>query len=186
MNTSKDSCQWYFHNYSSSQWELEWYSNIEKLQNHICEILTQTSHSSKSIQLLQRVIDLNQNGYLPSTVAAAADNLLSRMYYRQQCVSASGEKYIRLEAYQLIEPLIGLLRDPLTICTFTNDFIKLIPKDLYIHGDEALFSKRHLLLTPAAPYAVINQNNFPKAELPQLTQPWTYKRSQIDDSKIIT
>ncbi|CAF1666830.1 unnamed protein product, partial [Didymodactylos carnosus] len=106
------------------------------------------------------------------------------MYYRQLCTKGSGETYIRFEAYQLIEPLVGLLRDPLTMCEWSDDSIKLISKEIYVTGDVSLYSKRHLLLMPAAPYVLFNERNNNNDQLPQLIEPWPYRWSRNDTSEI--
>ncbi|CAF1357970.1 unnamed protein product [Didymodactylos carnosus] len=75
------------------------------------------------------------------------------MYYRYTCINKRNERYVHLEAYQLIEPLVGLLRDPLTICARLN--ASLVPPELYLDGMESIQSRRFLLMSPSAP-TVIN------------------------------
>jgi hypothetical protein len=69
--------------------------------------------------------------------------LFSRMIYSVQCGGRVSE------SAELIEPLIGILRDPLTICPRPPG----VPEDLYRDfpaGESALQSKRHLLPMAAA------------------------------------
>ncbi|CAF1223028.1 unnamed protein product [Didymodactylos carnosus] len=142
------------------QWELEWYLNIDKLQNRICATLADTEHLTKAVQTVQRTIQLNENGFTAENKTASTnDDLFSRMYYRQLCTKGSGETHIHFEAYQLIESLVGLLRDPLTIYEWSNDSIKLIPKSVYVTSNVSVQSKRHVLLIPVAPYVVFDETN---------------------------
>ncbi|CAF1444387.1 unnamed protein product, partial [Didymodactylos carnosus] len=181
----EDTCYWYFHNYTSSQWELEWYLNIDKLQNRVCTTLAETAHLTKAVQTVQRIIQLNENRFTPKTKTPSTnDYLFSKMYYRQLCTKDSGETYSHSEAYQLIEPLVGLLRDPLTICEWSDESIKLIPKEVSVAGDGGLYSKRHLLLIPAAPYVVFGETNTNDDQSLQLMEPWSYRWSGSDGSGI--
>jgi hypothetical protein len=67
------------------------------------------------------------------------------MYYRYQCPGSSRSNQLIVSQY--IEPLIGLLRDPLTVCIHSY-----LPPALKIEGETALQSKRFFLLGPSASY----------------------------------
>lgn len=131
---SEDKCRWKYDHYSPSEWELSWYNNITTLQSQVCPTLMQKEEMSKSIQALQYIINLQKTLYQPSSTVANVDKLLSKMYYRLECASSSQSKSV---VSQSIEPLIGLLRDPLTMCPHTE-----IPADVRIGGDESVQSKR--------------------------------------------
>jgi hypothetical protein len=73
-----------------------------------------------------------------------ANELFSQMFYRIECLSGRST----LVAQQ-IEPFVGLLRDPLTICPIFN---KTIPSRFVQSEDDAMQSKRFLLLAPSSPY----------------------------------
>ncbi len=60
------------------------------------------------------------------------------MYYRYECVGSNQSNSL---VSQYIEPLIGLLRDPLTFCSYGNR-----SAGLRLDGMELLQSKRFLLL----------------------------------------
>ena len=82
------------------------------------------------------------------------------MHYRQIC---SNKIY---NSTQLIEPFIGLIRDPLTMCPLVSS----VPSDLYLKGEFALQSKRFLLLAPSSPFEIhppLSSNADPIA-------PWLY------------
>jgi hypothetical protein len=89
------------------------------------------------------------------------------MYYRYECSDSSQSD--RVVVSQYIEPLIGLLRDPLTICSYKD-----LPSTVRIDGD-AVQSKRFFLLGPSAPY----QNFSPPTTF---IVPWLY---QQDSQKIL-
>jgi hypothetical protein len=69
-------------------------------------------------------------------------------------------------AIQLIEPLIGLIRDPLTMCPKISS----IPSNLYLEGEYALQSKRFLLLAPSSPFEINPSLSSDIYPLP----PWLY------------
>ena len=99
----------------------------------------------KSIQTLDRIIHF-QKSIASNINLTLADNLLfSKMYYRYECPNATSKTSPQISQY--IEPLIGLLRDPLTICTHSN-----VPSRLNLTGEAAEQSKRFFLLGPSAPY----------------------------------
>lgn len=82
---------------------------------------------------------------------AVGDHLLSKFFYQQKCVDLQTQtSTVIAEVSHLIEPLVGLLRDPLTICPRTSAIQ--VPSALY---DGAIVqSKRFLLLSVSAPFTV--------------------------------
>jgi hypothetical protein len=143
-------CRWHFLNYTSSQWETFWYTNIEKIQHNVCETLSDAENLNNSMLMLQRVMELQQFGRSKRiNPQERSIKLLSRMFYRQQCVDLrTNTSFLMMEASHLIEPLIGLLRDPFTICPRKN--FTHIPSILYEGG--GLQSKRFILLSVSAPF----------------------------------
>jgi hypothetical protein len=115
----------------------------------------------KSIRTLDYIIDLQKRIFNEFFSSDKYDELFSKMYYRSRCQSN------RL-VLQYIEPLIGLLRDPLTICSYNN-----IPSNLQIDGEVALQSKRFFLLGPSAPYQ--NFRSPTKSIAPWLYRPGSQK-----------
>ena len=115
---------------------------------------------NKSLTLLEHIIQLQKTLFNQSETSTKYDDLLSKMYYRYEC-SQSSKSTVLVSQY--IEPLIGLLRDPLSICLYKN-----IPATLKMHAIHALQSKRFFLLGPSAPY-----HNFQSPE-PAIA-PWLYK-----------
>lgn len=98
----------------------------------------------KSVSALKYINELQKTIYIPQSIPKQYDDLFSKMYYRYQCSQSSESNLI---VSQYIDPLVGLLRDPLTICNYTN-----IPSNLQTDGEIALQSKRFFLLGPSAPY----------------------------------
>jgi hypothetical protein len=106
--------------------------------------LIQNDQLNKSIVTLQYIISSQKTTVNQSFSSEKYDALLSKMYYRYKC-SDSSEPDLLVSQY--IEPLIGLLRDPLTICTPPE-----IPPTLVVDFENALQSKRFFLLGPSAAY----------------------------------
>lgn len=157
---SSDQCRWVFDHYSPSPWELSWANNVSQLQDKVCTVMTKKDQVQKSISILKYIIKSQKQLYQPNTISKEYDELLSKMYYRYECSDTSKSNRI---VWQYIDPLVGLLRDPLTICNFTD-----IPSDLQLEGEYALQSKRLFLLGPSAPY-----RNF-RPSKPSVA-PWLYK-----------
>ncbi|CAF0979628.1 unnamed protein product [Rotaria sordida] len=164
---SSDKCQWKFHHYSPSPWELYWYNNIDVLQNNVCPKLIENDQLNKSIRSLEYIINLQKTIYNKSFLSNEYDELFSKMYYQSECSSTSQSDRM---VSQYIEPLIGLLRDPLTICSYQN-----LPSKLQTSEENGVQSKRFFLLGPSAPY-----NNFQTSTIS--IAPWLY---QQDSQKIL-
>jgi len=120
----------------------------------------QNDHLNNSIQILQYIIELQKLLYQPSSKVDNADKLLSKMYYRFECNDSSKSQLV---VSQSIDPLIGLLRDPLTICGFKD-----LPENLKLGEDDSVQSKRFFLLGPSAPY-----HNYQTTT--PIIPPWLYK-----------
>jgi len=75
--------------------------------------------------------------------------LFSRMIYALRCgpdLKDTGKRRA-----QLIEPLVGILRDPLTMCPRPKN----VSDEVFLSfnsGESPVYSKRHLLIGPAAPW----------------------------------
>ena len=157
-----DKCQWKFDHYSPSSWETYWYDNISTLQSSVCPTLMQKDQLQKSIAALEYIINLQKavSNQSSTNTMNQGNELLSKMYYRYECSDSFQSTRI---VSQEIEPLIGLLRDPLTICPHQN-----LPPALRMDGENAVQSKRFFLLGPSAPYL-----NFSSLATPIV--PWLYK-----------
>ncbi|CAF5037444.1 unnamed protein product, partial [Rotaria magnacalcarata] len=139
-----DVCTWKFDHYIQSSWEIYWHNNIDELQNHVCSTLGNPDQMQNSIQALERIITL-QRSIFNGTLILNVDELFSKMVYRLECVNNHSRHLIT----QNIEPLIGFLRDPLTICP---NISSTVGNSVFDNIDFALQSKRFLLLAPSAPY----------------------------------
>jgi hypothetical protein len=144
-------CVWVFESYESSHWENEWRRGEESGEYRFivrdeCDVLAQANEVKRSVQLITAVTSLMLHGtpVLPESI-----KLFSRMVYARRCgpeLKDTGRRRV-----QLIEPLVGILRDPLTICKKPLD----VPDEVYESfslGESAIQSKRHLLTGPMAPW----------------------------------
>ncbi|CAF1289039.1 unnamed protein product [Rotaria magnacalcarata] len=155
-----ETCSWKFHNYTPSAWETYWYSNIDKFQYEVCSTLAQPDQVNITINALNRIMYLQTTVFDRHIRTMPIDKQFSQIYYRQSC---SNEEH---NAMQLIEPLIGLIRDPLTMCPEISS----VPSDLYLKGEYALQSKRFLLLAPSSPFQI---RPFLSKDIAPLA-PWLY------------
>ena len=142
-NKSLENCHWKFDHYVGSPWELYWYDNIDVLQKNVCAVLLQADQTNKSIEMLEHIATVRQSMFNRSSMVNP-NELFSKMFYRMECPSAHSTLVV-----QEIEPLVGLLRDPLTIC---SGFNATIPSKFVVSEDDAMQSKRFILLAPSSPY----------------------------------
>lgn len=144
-----DSCVWTFHSYEPSSWEMEWLRGEEsgERRNQECEVLAQPEEVKRSVQLITAIHDIVRLGK-PAPPPESID-LFSRMIYARRC--GKKQKDTGQRRAQLIEPLIGILRDPLTICPQPSG----VDNQIYSQfgpGEDFIQSKRHFLLGPLAPW----------------------------------
>jgi hypothetical protein len=148
-NTSND-CVWTFHSYESSAWEKEWIEGEEtgKRKDLECEVLAEKNEAERSVRLIKAVSSIVLDA--APAIAPDAIPLFSRMIYARRCGPNqvdTGERRVHL-----IEPLVGILRDPLTICPRSPN----VPPQVQgafgpLENDEQ--SKRHILPAPMAPWS---------------------------------
>lgn len=162
IQTEIDICEWKFDRYLPSVWERIWMNNISYLQNHVCHTFSSVEESRKRLLLVERVLKLQKSRSNYRYLERNGDELFSSMIYRQECQRKASEETI----FQFIEPLVGLLRDPLTICPINSIGI---PKELKLEIEDALQAKRFLLLGPSAPF---NRSNSWMSPLP-----WLYEKN---------
>lgn len=174
----RDECHWYFLNYTPSTWESFWYENIKTLQEDVCVNLAKDEHLNKTIVLMQQLISLQKSGRNLSTVGQeVSSQLLSKMFYRQRCFnSQTNQFYDAGDISQFIEPLIGLLRDPFTVCSRLDE--SKVPSTLY--EGAILLSRRFILLSVAAPLSINPTVSFPSDIYTTKILPWMYDRSKND------
>ncbi|CAF1355242.1 unnamed protein product [Adineta steineri] len=178
-------CHWYFLNYTPSAWESSWTNNIDELQKVVCETLADRNNSNKSALAVERLMELQKFGRNHSeSNKQSSDVLLSRMFYQKECIdpitNVSSKGVI---VSQLIEPLIGLLRDPLTIC----NRIGILPASAY--EGAVTQSKRFFLLSVAAPFYIHSSTPSSNNNIPMMVTsnkrntnllPWMYERSKLN------
>ena len=144
-----DDCKWVFGRYEPSEWEREWYQGemSGERQDNECELLASPKEVDRSVRLIRAV----QGAVLRNEAIPPDDiGLFSRMVYEQRCAGDSpGATRTRV---QMIEPLVGILRDPLTMCPRAPG----VPDDVFNtfeKGEDKVQSKRHFLIGPAAPWS---------------------------------
>lgn len=144
-----EACSWVFESYEPSEWESEWRRGEEsgERKNRECEVLAEPKEVRRSVDLIRATtgLVLNEQPIPPDLVA-----LFSRMVYSRRCgpdLRDTGQRRT-----QLIEPLIGILRDPLTICPLPPGVDQEVAR-AFGSGEGAIQSKRHLLIGPAAPWS---------------------------------
>jgi hypothetical protein len=139
---------WVFESYEPSAWENEWRRGEESGERRDleCELLAQPEEVRRSVQLVTAVTGLVLRG---EPVPPGSIPLFSRMIYshrRGPNLEDTGERRA-----QLIEPLIGILRDPLTICPRPPRVKDEVYKAFDV-WESAFQSKRIFLMGPAAPW----------------------------------
>lgn len=144
-----EECVWSFVEYQPSSWESEWFEGEKTGQrrDHECEILATPPEVERSVRLVRAV----QGAVLDSKpIPADSVELFSRMVYAKKCGPTLKDSGLRRA--QLIEPLVGMIRDPLTICPRAPG----IPDEVYnaFQPDEGnIQAKRHFLIGAAAPWS---------------------------------
>ena len=100
----------------------------------------QNDQLNKSIRALEYIINLQKKISDQPILSNKYDELFSKMYYRYECSNLSRSDLL---VSQYIEPLIGLLRDPLTICSYNN-----LPSKFNVTESDAIQSKRFFFSVP--------------------------------------
>jgi hypothetical protein len=142
-------CSWGFVRYEPSVWETEWMHGVTsgERRDRECEFLATPTEVDRSVRLIRA----SQDAMLRSKpVPPESVGLYSRMVYAQRCGPERRETGQRRA--QLIEPLVGILRDPLTICQRPAG----VPDDVFAtFGPAESYgqSRRHFLARFAAPWS---------------------------------
>ena len=145
----QETCVWSLVQYQPSQWEREWYEGeiSGDRRDRECERLASPVEVDRSVRLISAV----QGAVLDGTpIPEQSFELFSRMVYAQNCGPSLKDDGRRRA--QLIEPLVGILRDPLTICERPPG----VPDGVYQSfavGEGHVQSKRHFLIGAAAPWS---------------------------------
>jgi hypothetical protein len=166
LGLGPDECAWVFTEYQPSPWEREWKQGEDsgERRDRECEILATPVEAERSLRLIRSVTALMHKKDMPTDSL----ELFSRMKYAQVCGPA--EKPTGRKRVQLIEPLVGLIRDPLSIC----DKAPTLPKEIaeaYSTLRKDLQAKENLLLGPAAPWT--EESKEPPAWQVGGFEPWT-------------
>jgi hypothetical protein len=148
-DSERTDCSWGFDHYEPSLWETEWMHGVTsgERRDRECEFLSTPAEVDRSV----RLIIASQDAMLRSkTVPPESVGLYSRMVYSRRCGPERRETGQRRA--QLIEPLVGILRDPLTICPRPAG----VPDEVFATfgpGESYGQSKRHFLARFAAPWS---------------------------------
>jgi hypothetical protein len=144
-----EECSWVFVRYEPSPWEVEWSQGVISGQrrDRECEVLATPLEVDRSVRLVRATQDavLSKRPIPPDSV-----DLFSRMMYAKRC--GADRRDTGQKRAQLIEPLVGIIRDPLTICPRPDG----VPDDVYDSfdsGESPVQSKRHFLIGNAAPWS---------------------------------
>lgn len=142
-------CKWVFARYEPSEWEKQWYQGEMSgdRRDRECEILATTEEVNRSVRLLGAV-----KGAMLRKEPIPKDSieLFSRMVYAQRCGKDAKDTGRTRE--QLIEPLVGILRDPLTICPRPPGVTDVVYNS-FEKGENHVQSKRQFLIGPAAAWS---------------------------------
>jgi hypothetical protein len=144
-----ETCTWSFLAYQPSAWESEWYDGEVSgaRRDKECELLATPAETDRSVRLIRAV---RSAVLLRQSIPPQSIELFSRMVYAEKC-GPLGRDSGRRRA-QLIEPLVGIVRDPLTMCPRPRG----VPDEVYntFEKDEgSVQSKRHFLIGAAAPWS---------------------------------
>lgn len=126
--------QYAFVKYEPSPWEAQWAREILHWKDKECEMLSQPFHRDRALWSVYNSQTRNMLAHKnnkPSVVFNERD-IYSRLVWR----NAKNGSLVE----QLIEPLVGLLRDPLTICAQLQPVA-----GLFEPGESAVQAKRYLL-----------------------------------------
>ena len=186
----RKTCRWQFLNYTPSSWENVWYNSIDVFQTNVCERLASSEYLNRTIAVVERVVELQKFGRNKTMGEKQnSDTLLSRMFYREECINPhTNIAFSSSEVSHLIEPLIGLLRDPFTICPRLN--ASLVPPSVY--DGAILQSKRFNLLSISAPFYRYSLQQDSKnlnsiqnhiIDNSESVLPWMYQRSMFTQLK---
>ena len=126
----------------------------------MCATLALPDQVNKTVDVLRRIMALQATLFETGNKILPVDGHFSKMHYRRICGNEEQN------AVHSIEPLIGLIRDPLTMCPRVPS----VPVSLNLEGEWALQSKRFLLLAPSAPFSVESRS---LTSVPPLA-PWLY------------
>jgi hypothetical protein len=154
-SAESNQCVWIFHSYESSAWEKEWIAGEETgIRTDLeCEVLSERAEAERSERLIKAVASIVLDAS-PSIPPDSID-LFSRMIYARHCGPDKVDTGAR--RVQLIEPLVGILRDPLSICPRPRS---ITPETSETFGplENSVQSKRHLLPAPLAPWSDTPKN----------------------------
>jgi hypothetical protein len=144
-----EECVWTFAEYQPSAWEREWYEGevSGERRDQECELLATPKETDRSVRLIRAVRGAVLAG---QPIPLSSVELFSGMVYAEKCGPRGRDSGRRRT--QLIEPLVGIVRDPLTICPRPPG----VPDEVYnsFEKDEGpIQSKRHFLIGAAAPWS---------------------------------
>lgn len=126
--------EYVFVKYEPSAWETQWTREIPRWKDNECEIMNQADHKTRALWSVYTSQTKNQfqtKNSKPSVVFNERD-IYSRLIWKNQKNGSLIE--------QQIEPLVGLLRDPLTICAQLKPVV-----GVFQPGESAMEAKRFLL-----------------------------------------
>jgi hypothetical protein len=168
-------CEWKFSLYIPSEYETYWFSNIHKdeFKFHACERLLEEKERAAQF-LIMNWNFMNHPDKLTEQTFVNITNTFSQMKYEKRCVETNDNDRNNYEViatgFQLIEPLQGFLRDPLTFCPGMPVFSE--PQGNF----DLIQSKRFILLASLAPFKIIDNKARNKNSK---DENWVYNTNEI-------
>jgi hypothetical protein len=140
----EEDCSWKFDSYIPSEWEASWVNAIDERRLRVCALLVE--EADNVIEYLENVINWS-NATRKWSKQSVGTKIFSRMIFHNRCT----DQY----AAQLIEPLVGMLRDPVTICEDNPRIPAWLKTNI---PDGPVQSKRFNLFAVNAPYGIGSKN----------------------------
>ena len=137
-------------------------ANYPKWSNDPCKFMQTRSFLERSqIWLRRNLVLANSRDPVPKPMLVD-EKLYSKMHYVEECYDDAGNVRTAgevLQGYQYIEPLVGILRDPITICNTYPENLKNVVRGLPLDNQlDLLQSKRAILLSHNSPMVVVRGN----------------------------
>lgn len=131
------SCRKVFVRYESSPWETTWIENAKLWRDLECQKMAEPYHLERALWSVYQAQKKNRSPVVNDRPAVSFDDdeIFSKFVYR-----CNGR-----ETFEYIEPLVGILRDPLTMCPGPYQAV-----GRFDDGENWIQAKRYQIYEPAA------------------------------------
>ncbi|KAL8281129.1 hypothetical protein RQP46_006487 [Phenoliferia psychrophenolica] len=182
-------CRWIFDHYEASAYEKEWTAHPETMMGEdVCQVLARAEHAKRSQQIVGRVIELYsrrpEGRVHPVRGDTSSDVLFSRMHYSRQCWDVTAKQWAAASGVgeELIEPLWGMLRDPMDHWCGADR----IPLEGWTGGTGGQ-SKSHILPSSFAPWTFTLEATRPSSPTWSTgSPPWQRSVHAVEDPELGT